>query len=212
MLRHLDHAIKQKRCGTCAVFNTTSTTEVQLPDQNPLTKSLHAWTWVNNTSMHATDWSFPVGCDGQKPCATNNPTFLWKSSGDQTSRLRPLLPPLPPRCTLLSTDPMCLVLLPQRGSAVQVSLDVCYYWSPTSRCSSRTSRLALSRSCTWQEKRQPQLSCVSRWPNLTQGPLLPLQDIKKSSPCLLWNTYSRQCFCLLVHLEILGVTRKQNCL
>lgn len=74
MLRCLDHAINQEGCGTCAAFNTTSSAEVQLQDQNPLTKSLHTWSWVNSTSMHCTQWSFPVWCDAQKPCATNNPS------------------------------------------------------------------------------------------------------------------------------------------
>lgn len=188
MLRWLDHAIKEDRCGTCAALNTTSTNEVQFRDQNPLTKSLHTWTWVNITSVHCTPWSFPVGSGAQKSCATNNPTSLWKSPGDQTHRSGTLLLPLPPWRTLLSANLMSLVLLSRWSSAVQLSLDVCYYWSPTLRCLNRASGLPPSRSCMWQGERQPQLYCVSRWPNLTEGPLLPLRYVKESVPCLLSNT------------------------
>lgn len=79
MLTHLHYTMKQKRCGSCIAFNTVSNTKVQLQDPNPLTKSLHEWSWVNSTSMHPTAWSFPVGCDAQKPCTTNHSTTFWKS-------------------------------------------------------------------------------------------------------------------------------------
>lgn len=52
MLSCLGHATKQNRCGTCAAFNTTSTTDVQLQDQNPLMKSLHARSWVTTIFVH----------------------------------------------------------------------------------------------------------------------------------------------------------------
>lgn len=147
-LRCLDHAIRQKRHGTWAASNTTSTTEIQLGNQNPLSKSLYTRSWVNSASVHPTDQSFPAKCDVQKLCVTNNAMYLWKSPGDQTCRPGHLFVPLPPRCTLWMSSSMSW-----HGSSVWLSLDVCYHWSSTLKCLDRASRLALSSSCNvarWQ--------------------------------------------------------------
>lgn len=122
MLCCLGHAIKQKRCGTCAAFNTTSTTEVQLQEQNSLARSLHAWSWVTTTFVHLDtkalqgdvmpEIPLPPATTLEKPWVPDLETWI--------------LAPTSPRCT------PCLVLLSWWGSAIWFSLD-CYYWSVSLR-------------------------------------------------------------------------------